>query len=309
MDNQPILSICIPTNGVVEWIIPVVGSIYAQNVNNDLFEVVITDNGGKDDLAKALQAYDYPNLHYYKTTAQGFTNQIDAFEKCSGLFCKMLNHRSKMLPGSLRTLIGLVDKYKVEKPIIYCAEGNAKGGEIIECVDENEFVRSLSYFVSWSAGTGAWKTDVENIRNIEINNMFPHTAFLFGLRENSKYVIWNEKYELMADDKGKGGYDLFRAFSVTFLDILNGLRIDGRISIDTFVYVKKELFEFIKNLYLNEVLLPSSHNFEIKDVAKSVSVYYGYYYYRKMVLVNLLKLPCVVVRYGFSKLLRRRIKE
>ena len=291
MDNQPILSICIPTNGIVEWIIPVVESIYAQNVNNDLFEVVITDNGGKDDLAKALQSYDYPNLHYYKTTAQGFTNQIDAFEKCGGLFCKMLNHRSKLLPGSLNKLIELVEIYKDKKPILYCAEGNAYGGMFIECDNTDKFVRNLSYWTSWSAGTGAWKSDLRDVRDKAINPMFPHTLFLFGLRDESQYVIWNGRYEVMTNDDGKGGYDLFKTFGVSFLDILNSLRLSSRISCETFSFVKNEMLKFLSDQYLKEVLLPTKHTFIIKNIAESIDVYWGRYYYYKMILRAILTYP------------------
>lgn len=303
MDKQPILSICIPTNGIVEWIIPVVKSIYTQEVDNDLFEVVITDNGGKDDLAKALQAYDYPNLHYYKTTAKGFTNQIDAFENCSGLFCKMLNHRSKMMLGSIEKLIALVERYKEDKPIIYCAEGNAKGGALIECENTDQFVKSLSYWVSWSAGTGAWKSDLAAIREKEVNNMFPHALFLFELRNKSKYVIWNEPYEIMASDAGKGGYDLFLTFGVLFLDIVNDLRINERISFETFSLVKKDLYRFLRNQYLHEVLLPTKHTFIIKDIARSMDIYWGRCYYWMMVINTT---PCYLyykLRRLFSKII------
>ena len=55
--NTLLLSICIPTNGVVEWVVPVIESIYAQEVDKRLFEVVITDNGGKDDLKKTRLTY------------------------------------------------------------------------------------------------------------------------------------------------------------------------------------------------------------------------------------------------------------
>ena len=296
MDKQPVLSICIPTNGNVEWMIPVVESIYAQEVDNNLFEVVITDNGSKDDLERALQTYCYPNLRYFKTIAQGFSNQIDAFEKCSGLFCKMLNHRSKMMPGSIEKLVALVDRYKGEKPILYCAEGKAEGGDVIECNSTNEFVRRLSFWISWSAGTGAWKEDLIDIRKKDINKMFPHTIFLFGLREESKFVIWNEKYETMASDAGKGGYDLFYTFGVTFLDILNDLRIRERISTATFISVKHDLYRFLRGLYLTEALLPTKHTFIIKNVAESMGVYYGSYYYWKMLFSAHIRRPLVYMK-------------
>lgn len=294
--NIVLLSLCIPTNGIVEWIIPVIESIYDQGVDNSLFEVVVTDNGEKSDLEEAVKKFTYNNFHYYRTDAKGFTNQIDAFEKCSGLFCKMLNHRSKMLPGSINALLGFIRKYQYSKPILYCAEGNVKGGEFIECANTDEFIRTLSYWFSWSAGTGAWREDLKDIRGKSIDSFFPHTVFLFGLRNDSEYVIWNGKYEVMASDAGKGGYDLFHAFGVVLLDILTDLRINSRISSDTFAIVKKDIYRFLCYQYIVEAILPTKHTFILKNIKESLSLYYGRFYYLRMVFVGYIKAPLLYLR-------------
>lgn len=69
--------------------------------------------------------------------------------------------------------------------------------------------------------------------------MFPNTSLLLNIRQESIYVICDEKYQNMQDEAGKGGYDLFHTFAVIFLDILSELRIDKRISELTFIFVKK----------------------------------------------------------------------
>lgn len=283
-DKFPLLSICIPTNGIVEWVIPVLKSIYSQKADNSLFEVVVTDNGNSSALSKAVEIFKYDNFRYYKTSSPGFTNQIDAFEKCRGEFCKMLNHRSRMLPGSIEALLSIIRKYRKKKPIIYCAEGCAKGGEFIECKNLDELVNALGYYFSWSAGIGAWKEDLSTLREKQIDKMFPHILFLAGLRKESEYVIWNGIYEQMANDTGKGGYNVFQTFAVNFLDILIGLKTEGRISQNTFVGVKNQLYKFLVSLYIHEVILPTKHTFIIENVRDSISVYYGLYYYRKMIL-------------------------
>ena len=291
-EDNPILSLCIPTNGVAAWVLPAVESIYSQGIDDSLFEVVITDNGKDSDLSEAIAKRQYTNLHYYRTESKGFLNQIDAFEKSSGVFCKMLNHRSKMLPGSIEKLISLVRRYQEEKPIIYCAEGHTKSKDtVIECDSLDGFVREMSYFVSWSAGVGVWQSDLTGIRARAIDPMFPHTVFLFELREKNCYVIWNEKYEEMANDTGKGGYNLFYTFGVSFLDLLNSLRIESRLIDRTFIEIKKDLFGFLKSLYLNEVILPTRHTFIIKRVRESINVYYGRFDYYLMVFSALMKLP------------------
>jgi len=279
-----LLSICIPTNGVVEWVMPVLESIYSQGVDNRLFEVVVTDNGGTPDLGDAVRELDYLNFHFYKTSSQGFKNQIDAFEKCNGVFCKMLNHRSKLMPGSLEALLKLIIKYQETKPIIYCAEGHVKGGEYIECANTDEFVKSLGIWTSWSCGTGAWKVDLKDIRNKNVDDLFSHSVFLFDLRDESKYVIWNGEYEVQASDKGKGGYDVFYAFSVRILDIISDLRRAGRVTEKTFVAVKKETFDFLAGIYYHNNIRHEDYSFKIQNIRQNMGVYYGNFYYCKMIL-------------------------
>ena len=36
--NKPLVSLCMPTNGVIDWVFPVLESIYNQNINNELCE-------------------------------------------------------------------------------------------------------------------------------------------------------------------------------------------------------------------------------------------------------------------------------
>lgn len=306
MENKELLlSICIPTNGIVEWVIPVIESIYSQGVDNSLFEVVVTDNGDKDDLQTAVRQFRFPNFHYSRNNSKGFTNQIEAFEKCQGVFCKMLNHRSRMMPGSIEAILGIVRKYQSQKPILYFAEGLAKGGDIIECKNTDEFVKSLGVWCSWSAGVGAWKEDIKGIRSAEIDSTFPHTALLFEIREKSEYVIWNGLYEIMSSDEGKGGYDLFNAFGVKLLDLLNKLRIKGVISIHNYLFLKKDVYAFLQEQYLREVLLPTKHSFIIKNVRESVEVYFGRFYYYNLVIWARIRKPFVLFRISLSKIISK----
>ena len=67
-----LLSLCIPTNGVLEWVLPVLESIYNQNVDESLYEVIVSDNGNSEEFRQALESYkmSHSNLIYKKTYAQ-----------------------------------------------------------------------------------------------------------------------------------------------------------------------------------------------------------------------------------------------
>ena len=63
------LSLCLPTNGISEWVFPALDSIYSQEVNNDKFEVIVTDNGNNDEFRMDMEKYskEHANLIYKKT--------------------------------------------------------------------------------------------------------------------------------------------------------------------------------------------------------------------------------------------------
>ena len=304
MDNQPILSLCIPTNGAVEWVLPVIESIYSQGYDNDKFEVVITDNGKDTQLPQHVAKMNYPNLRYRQTTDEGFLNLVTCLKEGKGLFCKMINHRSVMLPDSIKAMVALVERYKEGLPMIYCLNGNDRIDKVVECKSIDEFIQRLSYWASWSAGIGFWQKDLSNFEKLELDEMFPNASLLLGVRQETQYVIWNEPYFKMEDDAGKGGYDVFQTFGVGFLDLLSGLRIKKRISQDTFIKVKRDLYGFLCSIYINEVLLPTKHTFIIQNIKQSMSIYYGPYYYYKMVCSSWIKAPIRRLKYIIKRIIR-----
>lgn len=308
MNNQPLLSLCIPTNGAVDWVLPVINSIYSQGYDNDKFEVVITDNGIDSQLSTEIKKMQLSNLRYIQTKEEGFLNLVACLKEGRGLFCKMINHRSVLLPGSIATIVSIIERYRDIKPIIYCADARlASNKSHIECKNLDEFLYHLHYWSSWSAGIGFWKTDIDLIDNVKLDSMFPNVSLLFEIRQNSKYVIWNKAYQNMCDDAGKGGYDLFKTFAVNFLDIINNLRIRRRISDQTFLYVKDKLFGFLCEQYLHEFILPTKHTFIIKDIKQSMEIYYGSALYTKMRFIGWMKVPKIYI-FSFLGRFKRLIK-
>lgn len=307
MDKKPILSLCIPTNGAVEWVLPVIESIYSQGYDNEKFEVVITDNGKDSKLPEQIAKLGYPNLQYRQTTDEGFLNLVTCLKDGKGLFCKMINHRSVMISGSIAEMVDLVEKYKDTQPIIYCSDGNAKvDSDCFECENLDSFILHLSYWCTWSAGIGFWQKDIPNIDKIELLAIMPNISMICDIRQESNYVIYNKKYQQMADDSGKGGYDLFSTFGVTVLDFLSFQRVEGRISQSTFVSVKKDLYRFLSYLYFNEVVMPTKHTFILHNIADSMDVYYGPYYYYKMVILAWARKPWVLIKRTVCMLIKIR---
>lgn len=211
--SQPLISLCIPTNGVIEWVFPVLDSIYSQNVDNELFEVVVTDNGNNAEFKARFDEYqkNYENLFYFRSSGYEFLSEPDSYKNARGLFIKFINHRTKLVPGALEYFINWINENKEEKPFVYFTNGVLGKKESFEFNSFDGFVRGLSYWSSWSTGMAFWKEDFDSIPEDTVYNfLFPHTTILFSQKNRKKYVI-DDKILLDEIPQGKipkGRYNL-----------------------------------------------------------------------------------------------------
>lgn len=279
-ENTIILSICIPTNGAIQWVISSIESIFSQGCDNHLFEVVITDNGENDDLGKILGKYSYPNLRYIKTSAPGFENQIYAFKAGRGEYIKMINHRSRIMSGYLQRLIDFICGNMEVKPSLYFSNGHLGNESLIECDCFETFIRRVSFWTSWEEGVGFWQTDLPKLGEIKFDKMFPAASILFSIREESKFVIWNEVYSYQPKSDRVRNYDFFEVFAVGFLDMINDLRRTKRISINTFNYVRRDMFRrYLVGYYYQIVVKKTDKSIPLHNIAENMSVYYSFFDY------------------------------
>ena len=162
MAEQIKVSLCIPTNGIIKWVKPVLDSIYASQCKETEYEVVVTDNGDDPQFRAMMEQYaiEHANLVYKKTDAVQFLNQIEAFKLARGNMIKFINHRYVLKEGALQYLIDFSEEYAERRPGIYFLNQAEKRKETQAVYDDfNAYVGALSYWSSWSAGTTIWKKD------------------------------------------------------------------------------------------------------------------------------------------------------
>lgn len=277
----PYISLCIPTNGVIKWVKPVLDSIYEQNVKVDLFEVIVTDNGTDEDFQNLMLTYEkrYSNFVYKKTTAKQFLNQIEAFKLAKGFLIKFINHRMVFLPGSLQYFLDFVEKNIETMPGIYFLnQANPKVKKECFCENFDEYMNTLSYFSSWSAGTAIWKKDFDNFDlTKKFDLLFPHIDLIIANKKKETYIVDNTKLleTIPADNTIKGKYDLFFAFSVEYIQIILNLVITKDISWKTFYKIKEDTEKFIARQYLEFVLKKKKCSYDVSGFSKAVNVFYS----------------------------------
>ncbi|SEI84821.1 hypothetical protein SAMN05660742_101221 [Propionispira arboris] len=289
MIDRPLVSLCIPTNGVVHWVFPVLDSIFSQGLDNSLFEVVVSDNGNNPEFKKIMLVYanEHSNILYRETKADGFLSAPETYKIANGVFIKFINHRTKLVPGALQYFVSFVKTYKDTKvkPIVYFSNGVLHSKSTISFfLTFDQFVGKLSYWSSWSTGMGIWKEDFDVLpKNIQYNSLFPHTTLLFSQRKRGHYIIDETVLldELPQGKTPKGKYDVFYAFEVEYLSILCDLLRTGDITLDTFKNLKEKNLGFVADLAIDFLIFHKYCSYDLSGFKKSSAVYYSLYEVQK----------------------------
>lgn len=290
--DAPILSLCLPTNGVMGWVLPALESIYTQEIDTCLFEVVVTNNGDDCQFDDFMLEYaaDHKNLIYKKTDAYMFHNQLEALKLASGDYLKLINHRSIMQGGSLAMMLSIIKENLKEKPVLYFSNGVMSQDYSLNTFDE--FVRTLGKYASWTTGVGIWKSDYDNLPiDMKIDNISPHSCILFAIRKGRKYKIENFVFaeDITQEHSKKGNYDLFKAFGVEEVMISQNLYIDGDITATTFKKVKNDYKKFVSDLYFDFIVRKKICSYDLNGFDDAMGVYFNKYDIIFRAYVNALK--------------------
>lgn len=291
--NEPIVSLCLPTNGIIEWVFPVLDSIYAQSVDQNLYEIIVTNNGNNEEFENRMFEYQakHSNITYKKTTAFMFYNQLEALKLANGKYLKFVNHRGLFTKDSLNRMIKLICENERTKPVIFWGNGVLKEKQYkLDSFDD--FVSTIGHLASWTTGVGIWKEDYDKIpKDMKIDKISPHSCILFSERHKNEYLIDNSIFsqEIEVDQSKKGTYDLFKAFAVEEITITLNLFIDGDITADTFKKVKKDYKRFVADLYWQYIIKKRPCSYNLSGFDDAMGVFYRKKEIKVEVLLLLLK--------------------
>lgn len=283
--SKYLLSLCIPTNGESRWVVSNVRQIYSLGSDNSIFEVVVADNNPNEAMDEAMMEFEkYPNFRYVKTKAKGFYNIVESFVQAKGDFMIKLNHRCILHKGMIERVYEMGCKYIDEKPLMFFSNGNLHNNEVRVFNSFNDYLFHLSYRSSQSQGLFFWREDLFNIDHIKFAPMSPNVSLMFDSRKKTSFVIDDRIMCHELNSSGKYGYDLFDTFAVLYLDLVNEVRIDGSISKETFIKIKKDIFDMLTTNYFYMKILGRKGNYKLEGIKESMGVYYSKVDYKRMLV-------------------------
>ena len=279
------LSICIPTYQRIDITRNTIASIYAEldDVDSSEFEVIVSDNDKLRTSQIFEREFPYDNFHYVSTDCEGFLNSFFALGYGRGLFLKLHNNYTMLKKGTLKYLIDQIKSYQDCQPEVFFTNGLCGIKEKREYGSFDKYMAELSYFSSWSAGFGIWKSDYDRVKNeIKVDRMFPQTSLFLTSSQKSLFVLNDEN--LFDDQKipKKGGYNPYKVFGIDYLNLINIALEKEEISQKTFVKIKKKLLRnYLATRYFKTVIARMD-KFEYDNIKEYLTKFYGKYGWLKM---------------------------
>lgn len=285
--KDPILSICIPTYNRLDILRNTIASIYADldGVELDDFEVVISDNSKEHTTQPVVAEFDYKNLHYFITECEGFKNSFYALSYGKGDFLKLNNNYTMFRRGTLKFLINQLKSLRDTQTQVIYTNGLRQKKTIIHYQNFNDYMAGLSYFCSWSAGYGMWKVDFDRVKDhVELDKFFPQTSLLLSQDYKKSFALDDR---VLFEDQHvpkKGGYNIFKVFSVDFVSLITGAYSSHKISERTYKKIKSDLlYQYLSVRYFKTVIAHLD-NFEHTNIKQSITTSYTLWQYYCMLL-------------------------
>ena len=297
--QTPLLSICIPCFGRVDYVRNTLNSIYRDNadIGLDKYEVVISDNDPKQAIKVLADEFrTYPNLRYFNTECEGFMNSYHVLTYAQGDFLKLHNSQTLFRKGSLYAILEEVEKHKEKRSQIFYTNGLLGKFKSLEYETFETFMYALSYWSSWSNGFNIWRKDFEQIGDIELNRLFPHTSLFLTQHHAAGYCINDQVLFDVQRIPKRGGHNKFEAFTIEYPSLIDQCRKDGFISKKCEKHILYDIMtEFLPSLVFNKHIA-RIETFDATNFRQNIKRYFPRYAYGLVVFLSILQPVKLVLR-------------
>ena len=276
MNNNCLLSICIPTYKRAQLLRNTLNSIYAQNVDHKLFEVCISDDSPDDDTKNMIEEEfsSIDNLVYQKIADCGYMNSIEAVKLGKGALLKFQNDYASFKAASLQRLLNIISENLEQKPILFFGLKSLKNKSEIEKFDNiNAFISNIDYMSTFCSSVALWKHhfDLCNEKKIYVNHAFPQTSYLFNCTNKSMMYVDNYDYFINQPLTTKGGYNLPEFFVKEYLTLIDdSLYSKSLITKETRDKLEENILKFVGQWYVTTKVESDKYKFKFDDCKKII---------------------------------------
>lgn len=287
-EKKMFLSICIPCYKRCEQVRNTLRSIYIDNQDVDLseFEVVISDNDPEQEIKSVISEFsEYDNIRYNYTSCAGFMNSYYVLSYAQGEVLKLHNSQVLFKKGALAQIVHDAKRSYTSNSLLFYSNGMLLHNKVMEFEKFDSFLHHVSYWISWSNGFCILKKEFEKAKNIDLNELFPHTSLLLSQYDLKGYIV--NDLPLFSNQRipKRGDHNKFKAFTIDFPSLIVDGYEKGHISVKNKKHILHDvLYDYLPILIFNKYIA-RIETFESKGFRKNIKNYFPKY---SFILVSLL---------------------
>ena len=286
-EKQPILSICIPTYNRAEILRDTLTHYVSCSELDDGVEIIISDNASPDHTQEVCKEFveKYKNIHYFRNEQNvRDRNFIIVQNYAKGRYIKLMNDNIYMpneAIGKMKEYI--LDNAASQVPLFFVTGPVYQRMKAKEytCHNLNEYVQTVSLFVTAISCFGTWQRDWEQINGKDeysqlLLSQVDWTYQIIAQKWTCK-LIYLEPYWLLskgAERKFSENYNFFQVH-LTNYNIIKQIYVEkGLISEKT---MRKDGHEFLRH-YRKEIFkiifLHKKNKFDTQGTFSILNKYY-----------------------------------
>ena len=297
MNNNPLLSVCIPIYNRKEYLRK---SLERFLLEKELFQnkvqLYISDNCSEDDLETICREYEKRGLSLeYHRNSENLNmdgNFANCFRQAKGKYILLLGSDDTPCPHFFQEILPVLEENNLG--LLHLSSKHEKLKELTLYDDSDSFLIDVNYWITFISGNIVAAQFVENVPLDNYKGTFftQVPVYLEAACNNKKNAILSGCfYEKENDGANNGGYNLFQVFVMNLYGIFESFIARGLLSNGAFEIIKKiEFKEFLAGWIVRILMLRSNKNFKSEGSWQILWNYYGHkpyaYFYTFYMLVR-----------------------
>jgi len=284
--DKILLSICIPTYNRAPILRDTLMRITSDPAFDSEVEIIVSDNNSTDNTKEIVVEFmtKYSNVYYYRNSENvGDKNFSIVLGDGKGEYLKLMNDYLSFREGMLADMKETIRENLETRPALFFIpklKKRNKKKKMLNCESLNDFVNTVSCYVTRISSFGCWREDFENMEN---KNRYLSTciqqmdwAYRIVLKRKGA-IIWTQRYFRKSDfTLGiRGGYNFLGVHIDNYYKLMQDYISSGHLSPEMYDIDRRyTLWHFhnkLKNLFLFRI---KKYNFSTKQ---SFSILYRYY--------------------------------
>ena len=271
MKATPLLSISIPTWNRAKFLAISLESFLEQlkDIPTGIVELYVSDNCSDDNTKDVVNEYIAAGLPItYNRNDRNLGaagNFIRCMEWASGKYILLLGDDDIFLPGALKYLLDIIRSGNYGLIHIHHFKDLSQEVKVYENVDD--FYKQISYWFTFMSGSVFRKEVVGTIdsEKYKHTNLLQMPYYIASAQCGENNLLINKcLLQCGLDAKSNGGYNFYEVFIQNYLSIWRDFYNQNKISKDTFLHIKKDIYVNFVQKY-NIELLSKGRGIKKKD--------------------------------------------